>query len=142
MNNESQPTRLILAVLAGIAASAFGAWFWMKTNTIPPRYTFFGAGSVAIGLIVGGAVRGVLGRPDIRLAVFAGLMTAFGQAGGYYWSVWERNKLFAAKNGYTLQSINVPLSSLPPLLWPMLFVGIYVAGSLVMRKRQKVEGKK
>ncbi len=140
--NEPKPLRLVLAVLAGIAASAFGAWFWMKTNTIPPRYTFFGAGSVAIGLMVGAAIRGVLGRPDIRLAVFAGLVTACGQAGGYYWSVWAANKIMAVQNGYTLQSINVPLSSLPPLLWPMLFIGIYIAGSLVMRKRQGIESRK
>ena len=133
------PLRIVLAVIAGLLAAAFGAWFWMRVNTIPPRYVFFGAGSVAIGLIVGSIVRTVLGRPDIRLAVLSGLLTACGQAGGYYWSVWETRRLFAIANGYSgVSSITIPLSSIPVLLWLMCLVGIYVACSLVMRGGRRI----
>jgi len=128
------PLRIALAVLAGLLAAAFGAWFWMRVNNIPPRFAFFGAGSVAIGLMVGAAVRTVIGRSDIRLAVMAGLLTACGQAGGYYWSVWESRRIMAIANRYSgVSSITIPLSSIPLLLWLMCLVGIYVACSLVIR---------
>jgi hypothetical protein len=128
------PIRIILAVLAGLLAAAFGAWFWMKVNTIPPRYIFFGAGSVVIGFLVGAAVRAVIRRSDIRLAVLAGLFTACGQAGGYYWSIWENRRLMALANGYSgISSITIPLSSIRIELWLMFSIGIYVACSLVMR---------
>lgn len=139
--NETKPMRLVLAAIAGILAAGFAAWFWMQSNVVASR--MFGLNAVTVGLIVGLAIRGVAGRPDIRLAVLAGMLTLCAQYGGYYWIRWNQIDALAKANGLgNVQRISIPLSSVPPLLWPLIFAGVFVACSLALKSgRRTLPGK-
>jgi hypothetical protein len=132
MISDIKPMRLVLAAMAGIVMAAFGAWLWMQVHAQSSRTLGFGA--LLVGVLVGLAIRAVAGRPDLRLAVLAGMLTLCGQVAGYYGIRWQMVDKMAKASGFGgAKTITIPLSSVPIMLWVTAIVSVWVACSIALR---------